>query len=107
MPREVQREECTRDIEIDPKMYDPEGEYREPLKKLPEDLKFTKDELQAMLDTQHLCDKKKIDSSQLIDVKRAGQLGQPFSCLYVNGSNTLRSSRQVSSPGVESIYRAR
>ena len=36
MPREVQQEQFTRDIEIDPKKYLPEDVYRDPLIKLPD-----------------------------------------------------------------------
>jgi len=49
MPREVQQEQYTRDIEIDPKKYYPEDVYREPLTKLPEDLAFTKSDLEDMI----------------------------------------------------------
>ena len=47
--REEQQEQYTRDIEIDPKKYYPEDVYREPLTKLPEDLSFSKEDLEAMI----------------------------------------------------------
>ena len=49
LPREEQQEQYTRDMEIDPKKYYPEDVYREPLTELPEDLKFTKDDLEGMI----------------------------------------------------------
>jgi hypothetical protein len=49
LPREEQQEQYTRDIEIDPKKYYPEDVYREPLTKLPEDLGFTKKDLEGMI----------------------------------------------------------
>jgi hypothetical protein len=45
MPREVQQEQFTRDIEIDPHKYLPEDVYRDPLVKLPDPMTL---DLQAM-----------------------------------------------------------
>jgi hypothetical protein len=45
MPREVQQEQYTRDIEIDPHKYLPEDVYRDPLIKLPDPMLL---DLQAM-----------------------------------------------------------
>lgn len=49
LPREEQQEQRTRDTEIDPKLYYPEDVYREPLTKLPEDLAFSKEDLEGMI----------------------------------------------------------
>lgn len=49
IPREDQQEQLTRDLEIDPKKYYPEDVYREPLTKLPEDLAFTKNDIEGMI----------------------------------------------------------
>jgi hypothetical protein len=49
MPREVQQEQYTRDMEIDPHEYYPPDVYREPLTKLPDDLKFSRDDLEGMI----------------------------------------------------------
>lgn len=49
LPREVQQEQETRDNEIDPKKYYPADVYREPLTKLPEDLAFSKEDLEGMI----------------------------------------------------------
>jgi hypothetical protein len=49
MPREVQQEQYTRDMEIDPAKYYPPDVYREPMKQLPEDLAFSKDDLEGMI----------------------------------------------------------
>ena len=49
LPREVQQEQLTRDLEIDPQKYYPEDVYREPLTKLPEDLAFSKEDLEGMI----------------------------------------------------------
>ena len=46
--REEQQEQYTRDTEIDPKKYYPEDVYREPGIKLPEDLKFSKKDIEGM-----------------------------------------------------------
>jgi len=45
MPREVQQEQYTRDIEIDPQKYMPEDVYREPLVKLPDPMTLNIDEM--------------------------------------------------------------
>jgi hypothetical protein len=49
IPRENQQEQLTRDLEIDPEKYYPPDVYREPLTKLPEDLAFTKEDLEGMI----------------------------------------------------------
>ena len=49
LPREMQQEQETRDNEIDPAKYYPADVYREMLTSLPEDLSFTKADLEAML----------------------------------------------------------
>jgi len=49
IPREDQQEQYTRDLEIDPEKYYPPDVYREPLTKLPEDLAFTKEDLEGMI----------------------------------------------------------
>jgi ribonuclease BN (tRNA processing enzyme) len=49
LPREEQQEQYTRDMEIDPKKYYPEDVYREPLTQLPDDLAFTKKDLEGMI----------------------------------------------------------
>jgi ribonuclease BN (tRNA processing enzyme) len=49
IPREDQQEQYTRDIEIDPHKYYPPNVYREPITKLPEDLAFSKEDLEAMI----------------------------------------------------------
>lgn len=49
LPREVQQEQETRDLEIDPHKYYPDDVYREPLTKLPEDLAFSKEDLEGMI----------------------------------------------------------
>jgi len=49
IPREEQQEQLTRDLEIDPKKYYPEDVYREPLTKLPEDLAFSKADIEGMI----------------------------------------------------------
>lgn len=54
MPREVQQEQYTRDVEIDLAEYYPPDVYREPLTKLPKDLNFSREELEAMLAAQPL-----------------------------------------------------
>jgi hypothetical protein len=46
MPREVQQEQYTRDIEIDPHKYLPEDVYRDPLIKLPDPMAL---DLEAMM----------------------------------------------------------
>lgn len=50
--REQQQEQYTRDTEIDPHKYYPPDVYREPMMKLPKDLKFTKKDLEAMMAAQ-------------------------------------------------------
>jgi ribonuclease BN (tRNA processing enzyme) len=50
--REQQQEQYTRDMEIDPHKYYPPDVYREPMVKLPKDLKFTKQDLEAMMAAQ-------------------------------------------------------
>jgi len=47
--REDQQEQYTRALEIDPEKYYPPDVYREPMKKLPEDLAFTKEDLEGMI----------------------------------------------------------
>ena len=49
LPREEQQEQLTRDLEIDPQKYYPPDVYREPLTKLPEDLAYTKEDLEGMI----------------------------------------------------------
>lgn len=49
IPRAEQQEQDIRDHEIDPKKYYPEEVYRELLTELPEDLSFTKADLEAMI----------------------------------------------------------
>ena len=49
LPREEQQEQYTRDIEIDPHKYYPPDVYREPITKLPEDLSFSKEDLEGMI----------------------------------------------------------
>jgi ribonuclease BN (tRNA processing enzyme) len=49
LPREEQQEQYTRDIEIDPHKYYPPDVYRESLTKLPEDLSFSKEDLEGMI----------------------------------------------------------
>jgi hypothetical protein len=49
LPREEQQEQETRDYEIDPAKYYPPDVYREPLTKLPDDLSFTKEDLEGMI----------------------------------------------------------
>jgi len=56
LPREDQQEQETRDNEIDPRKYYPEDVYREPLQKLPDDLSFSKADLEGMLGSQPLDD---------------------------------------------------
>ena len=48
-PREEQQEQYTRDIEIDPHKYYPPDVYRPPLTKLPDDLSFSKEDLEGMI----------------------------------------------------------
>jgi hypothetical protein len=45
----VQQEQYTRDNELDPHKYYPPNVYREPITKLPEDLAFSKEDLEAMI----------------------------------------------------------
>ena len=47
--REEQQEQHTRDLEIDPAEYYPPDVYREPMKQLPEDLGYTKEDLEGMI----------------------------------------------------------
>jgi ribonuclease Z len=49
LPREDQQEQYTRDTEIDPHKYYPPDVARELLTKLPEDLAYTKEDLETMI----------------------------------------------------------
>ncbi len=49
LPREKQQEQYTRDNEIDPHKYYPPNVYREPITKLPEELSFSKEDLEGMI----------------------------------------------------------
>jgi ribonuclease BN (tRNA processing enzyme) len=49
LPREEQQEQYTRDNEIDPAKYYPPDVYRQPTTKLPEDLAFSKEDLEGMI----------------------------------------------------------